>query len=55
MAPKKKKTPKAAPSKIHGVINGAGVVVHTNLGRSVLAREAQEAVRVAGEALGGLG
>lgn len=29
------------------VINGAGVVVHTNLGRSVLAREAQEAVRIA--------
>ncbi len=27
MAPKKKKTPKAAPSKIHGVINGAGEVV----------------------------
>ena len=29
------------------VINAAGVVVHTNLGRSVLAKEAQEAVRVA--------
>lgn len=29
------------------VINGAGVVVHTNLGRSVLAREAREAVRIA--------
>lgn len=29
------------------VINGAGVVVHTNLGRSVLAEEAQEAVRIA--------
>lgn len=29
------------------VINGAGVVVHTNLGRSVLAKEAQEAVRIA--------
>ena len=31
------------------VINGAGVVVHTNLGRSVLAREAQEAVKLAAE------
>ena len=29
------------------VINGAGVVVHTNLGRSVLPKEAQEAVRIA--------
>lgn len=29
------------------VLNGAGVVVHTNLGRSVLAKEAREAVRVA--------
>ncbi|WP_446424257.1 L-seryl-tRNA(Sec) selenium transferase [Mailhella sp.] len=29
------------------VINGAGVVVHTNLGRSVLAKEAQEAVQLA--------
>ncbi len=27
MAPRKKKTPKAMPSKIHGVINGAGEVV----------------------------
>ena len=29
------------------VINGAGVVVHTNLGRSVLAKKAQEAVQLA--------
>ena len=29
------------------VLNGAGVVVHTNLGRSVLAEEAREAVAVA--------
>ena len=29
------------------VLNGAGVVVHTNLGRSTLAREAQEAVALA--------
>ena len=29
------------------VINGAGVVVHTNLGRSVLAKEAREAVNIA--------
>lgn len=29
------------------VLNGAGVVVHTNLGRSVLAKEAQQAVAVA--------
>ena len=39
----------AEKPKLRRVINGAGVVVHTNLGRSVLAREAQEAVRVAAE------
>ena len=33
--------------RLRRVINGAGVVVHTNLGRSVLAKEAQEAVRIA--------
>ena len=35
--------------RLRRVINGAGVVVHTNLGRSVLAREAQEAVKLAAE------
>ena len=39
----------AEKPKLRRVINGAGVVVHTNLGRSVLAREAQEAVRTAAE------
>ncbi len=33
--------------RLRRVINGAGVVVHTNLGRSTLAREAQEAVALA--------
>ncbi len=33
--------------KFRRVINGAGVVVHTNLGRSVLAKEAQDAVQIA--------
>ncbi len=37
----------AEKPKLRRVINGAGVVVHTNLGRSVLAREAQEAVKTA--------
>ena len=35
--------------RLRRVINGAGVVVHTNLGRSVLAREAQEAVCMAAQ------
>ncbi len=35
--------------RLRRVINAAGVVVHTNLGRSVLAREAQEAVRIAAQ------
>ena len=39
----------AEKPKLRRVINGAGVVVHTNLGRSVLAREAQEAVKTAAE------
>jgi len=39
----------AEKPKLRRVINGAGVVVHTNLGRSVLAREAQEAVKLAAE------
>lgn len=39
----------AEKPNLRRVINGAGVVVHTNLGRSVLAREAQEAVRTAAE------
>lgn len=33
--------------RLRRVLNGAGVVVHTNLGRSTLAREAQEAVALA--------
>ncbi len=33
--------------RLRRVLNGAGVVIHTNLGRSVLAREAQEAVGMA--------
>ena len=37
----------AEQPKLKRVINGAGVVVHTNLGRSVLAKEAQEAVQLA--------
>jgi len=40
---------KAEKPLLRRVINGAGVVVHTNLGRSVLAREAQEAVKLAAE------
>ena len=40
---------KAERPRLRRVINGAGVVVHTNLGRSVLAREAQEAVKLAAE------
>ena len=39
----------AEKPRLRRVINGAGVVVHTNLGRSVLAREAQEAVKLAAE------
>ena len=35
---------KTAP-RLRNVINGTGVVIHTNMGRSVLARSAQEAVR----------
>ncbi|MDA8430363.1 MAG: L-seryl-tRNA(Sec) selenium transferase [Geobacteraceae bacterium] len=31
-------------SSLRGVINGTGVVVHTNLGRSPLAKEAEEAI-----------
>lgn len=31
--------------RLRNVINGTGVVIHTNMGRSVLARSAQEAVR----------
>lgn len=33
--------------RLRRVLNGAGVVVHTNLGRSVLAEEAQKAVQLA--------
>ena len=39
----------AEKPRLRRVINGAGVVVHTNLGRSVLPREAQEAVKLAAE------
>lgn len=38
---------KSTRPRLRRVLNGAGVVVHTNLGRSVLAKKAQEAVRVA--------
>ena len=38
---------KADRPRFRRVLNGAGVVVHTNLGRSVLAKEAREAVSVA--------
>lgn len=33
--------------RLRRVLNGAGVVIHTNLGRSILAREACEAVQLA--------
>lgn len=39
---------KASPS-LHPVINATGVVVHTNLGRSVLPQEALDAVRLSSE------
>ncbi|WP_298069147.1 L-seryl-tRNA(Sec) selenium transferase [uncultured Mailhella sp.] len=38
---------RACAPRLRRVLNGAGVVVHTNLGRSTLAREAQEAVALA--------
>lgn len=38
---------KKSQPRLRRVLNGAGVVIHTNLGRSVLAKKAQEAVHVA--------
>ncbi len=38
---------KESNPRLRRVINGSGVVVHTNLGRSTLAREAQDAVLLA--------
>lgn len=40
---------KALAPRVKKVINAAGVVIHTNLGRSVLAKEALQAVQTAAE------
>ncbi|MEM7797651.1 MAG: L-seryl-tRNA(Sec) selenium transferase [Chloroflexota bacterium] len=42
-----------APS-LHGVINGTGVIIHTNLGRATLSRDAQTAVQTVAASYGTL-
>ena len=43
-----KKARRLGRPKFRRVVNGTGVIIHTNLGRSLIAEEALEAIRIAG-------